>query len=88
MPGGGALTIRARDEGDHMAIAVCDTGCGISPAHVEKLFQPLFTTKPTGIGLGLAISKNLVEANGGRIDVETTAGTGSCFTITLPTEGM
>ena len=57
-----------------LAIAVKDTGTGITPENMEKLFEPLFTTKAKGIGLGLAVSKKLAEANGGRIEVESEPG--------------
>ena len=67
-----------------MALSVTDTGCGIPEENMGKLFEPLFTTKPRGIGLGLATCKNLVEANGGTIDVESRVGQGSAFTVILP----
>jgi two-component system NtrC family sensor kinase len=67
-----------------VVIAVKDTGTGITPENMKKLFEPLFTTKPKGIGLGLAVSKKLVEANDGRIEVESEPGKGSTFTLWLP----
>ena len=67
-----------------LAIAVKDTGTGITPENMQKLFEPLFSTKPKGIGLGLAISKKLAEANGGRIEVASEVGQGSTFTLFLP----
>jgi PAS domain S-box-containing protein len=86
MPEGGSLTISAKAEQNKVAVSVTDTGCGISPENLEKLFEPLFTTKARGIGLGLAVSKNLVETNGGSIEVVSEEGKGSTFTIILPTE--
>jgi PAS domain S-box-containing protein len=68
-------------------ISVADSGEGILPENMEKLFQPLFTTKARGIGLGLTVCKNLTEANGGKIKVESEAGHGTTFTILLPVEG-
>jgi len=57
---------------------------GILPENLKKIFEPLFTTKAKGIGLGLAVSQKLAEANGGRIEVESESGKGSTFTIYLP----
>lgn len=86
MPEGGNLTIRGRIGDDGMvAISFIDTGCGISEENMDKLCEPLFTTKPRGIGLGLTVTKNLVEINGGRIEVISERGKGSTFIITLPT---
>jgi signal transduction histidine kinase len=65
---------------------VKDSGVGISPENMPKLFEPLFTTKPSGIGLGLAVCKRLAEANGGRIEVQSEPGIGSTFTLHLPTD--
>ena len=65
-------------------ICVADTGEGIPPENIRKLFQPLFTTKARGIGLGLVVSRNLVEANGGTIKVESKLGEGTAFVVTLP----
>jgi len=67
-----------------VAIAVKDMGTGITAENMKKLFEPLFSTKAKGIGLGLAVSKKLAEANGGRIQVESEAGKGSTFTLILP----
>jgi signal transduction histidine kinase len=74
-------------EGDFVEISVKDGGMGISAENMKKLFQPLFTTKTRGIGLGLTICKNLTEANGGRIMVESEVGNGAKFTILLPVAG-
>ncbi|HLV67051.1 MAG TPA: ATP-binding protein [Polyangiaceae bacterium] len=68
-------------------ISVRDEGPGIAPQVLEKLFVPFFTTKPTGTGLGLAVSQRLVEEMGGRIEVTSRPGAGSTFTVVLPTAG-
>ena len=65
-------------------IDVQDTGSGILPENMKKLFEPLFTTKLRGIGLGLAVSRKLAEANGGRIEVRSQPGRSSIFTLYLP----
>jgi signal transduction histidine kinase len=72
---------------DFVEISVTDTGEGIAPGDMEKLFQPLFSTKSRGIGLGLAYSRKLTEANGGRIEVESQFGKGTTFTVVLPAAG-
>jgi two-component system, NtrC family, sensor kinase len=70
--------------GNYLQIAIKDSGEGISPQNLGKIFNPLFTTKAKGIGLGLAVSQKLVEANGGRIAVESEVGQGSTFWVYLP----
>ena len=80
----GKLTLTAGLQGDMIAIAVQDTGGGIPPENMGKLFEPLFTTKTKGIGLGLAVSQKLTEANGGRIEARSQPGQGSTFTVYLP----
>ncbi|MDD2301895.1 MAG: PAS domain S-box protein [Eubacteriales bacterium] len=99
MPEGGALDIGARlvqgsalqgadsniePETDWIEISVRDAGEGISPENMGKLFQPLFTTKTKGIGLGLVVCRNLTEANGGRIAVESEFRKGTTFRVLLP----
>jgi signal transduction histidine kinase len=86
MPEGGILEVRAvADEAAKNVIAsVRDSGIGMAPEVLAKLFQPLFTTKARGIGLGLVVVKNLTQANGGRVEVQSEVGKGSVFSITLP----
>jgi signal transduction histidine kinase len=84
MPDGGKLTVSAELGANSVAASVADTGCGISPNNMDKLFEPLFTTKAKGIGLGLAVSKSLVESNEGTIEVTSEENKGSIFTIRLP----
>ena len=88
MPEGGTLEIIAGEnaQAQTVVIAVKDAGTGIAPEDMGKLFQPLFTTKPRGIGLGLVVVKNLTEANGGSVEVQSEAGKGTTFTVILPRE--
>ena len=81
---GGRLEISAALRHDMVSIAIHDNGVGISPENMNKFFEPLFTTKIKGIGLGLAVSRKLAEANGGRIEVKSEAGQGSTFTVWIP----
>ena len=81
---GGKLSIIGNIQNDMINIVVKDNGTGISPENMKKIFDPLFTTKVKGIGLGLAVSQKLVDANGGSIQVESEAGAGSAFTVSLP----
>jgi signal transduction histidine kinase len=83
---GGELNIETEEDGDFLWIKFRDSGCGIAAENLEKVFEPLFTTKPKGIGLGLAISKRLVEENGGKIEVTSQIGQGATFTVKLPLE--
>ncbi len=86
MPGGGTLEIGAdEDEAEgRITIRVRDSGTGIAPEIAHKLFLPLFTTKAGGTGLGLVVVKNLTEANGGRVEVQSEPGNGATFSIILP----
>jgi len=84
MPDGGELTVSTRKDGDFVEAEFADTGVGIPAENVEKLFTPLFTTKAQGVGLGLAICKNIVEAHNGRIELKSKVGEGSTFTVKLP----
>ena len=88
MPEGGTLEIQAiaNEAAKNVTISVHDTGAGITPKQLGKLFQPLFTTKARGIGLGLMVVKNLTEANGGAVEVESEPGKGSTFTVVLPAQ--
>ena len=83
MPGGGKLTIGASNQEDSVAIYVSDTGVGISREHLSKILEPLFTTKARGMGLGLSISRAIVEKNKGTLSVTSELGEGSTFLITL-----
>jgi signal transduction histidine kinase len=84
MPDGGGLEISAKLDKDMITIAFKDTGVGISKENLQKLFEPLFSTKVKGIGLGLVITKEIVENYKGKVEVESVAGAGSTFTIILP----
>jgi C4-dicarboxylate-specific signal transduction histidine kinase len=86
MPQGGTLQIRAKadEAAKKIIVSVRDSGLGMTAQQLDRLFQPLFTTKPRGIGLGLVVVKNLTQANGGTIEVESEAGKGTLFTVTLP----
>jgi two-component system sensor kinase FixL len=68
--------------------SVIDSGPGLSPDIVDRLFEPFATTKPTGIGLGLAMSRSMVEAHGGGLWTEGGAGSGTTFHFSLPTANL
>jgi signal transduction histidine kinase len=84
MPNGGVLDIRSQSSKGRLEISIRDTGEGLTKETLEKMWSPLFTTKPKGIGLGLPIAKRFVEAHGGSISVESKLGKGSKFTVTIP----
>jgi signal transduction histidine kinase len=84
MNGTGEFRVATGAENGHAWARFEDTGCGIPKENLDKIFQPLFTTKPRGIGLGLAITKGLVEQNGGAIEVSSQIEQGTTFTIRLP----
>jgi signal transduction histidine kinase len=87
MPHGGRLTVVTRLGARRelpVEVSIDDTGSGIEPEHLRRVFQPFFTTKAQGTGLGLAIAARIVEQHGGRISVESKIGAGSTFTVALP----
>jgi len=84
MPEGGKLTISARPVGDKVELRVSDSGQGLTPEECERLFTPYYTTKQHGTGLGLAIVQSVVADHAGTIAVESVAGGGATFIITLP----
>ncbi|HUS59504.1 MAG TPA: ATP-binding protein [Planctomycetota bacterium] len=88
MPHGGELAVKLYSDADGrgrcLRTAFIDTGCGISKEIMEKIFDPFFTTKTGGAGLGLAVSKKIIEAQRGSITVESRPGGGSIFIVTLP----
>lgn len=81
---GQKVEIRADSSGDNVIIFVSDHGEGIQPQHLENIFNPFFTTKPAGVGLGLAIVSKIVDEHQGRIHVFSEPGSGTTFEMTLP----
>lgn len=94
LPRGGILSIRAMQQNDEIILTIADTGSGISPENLDKVFKPFFTTKTptstagrTGSGLGLAFCSEIIEAHNGTISVQSEPEKGTEFTITLPLNG-
>src|ERR1700735_3250983 len=82
------LIIRSqRQDAGQVCVSVQDFGFGVSPDHMPRLFEPFFTTRSKGMGMGLPISRSIVEAHGGKLWAESVVGEGSTFQFTLPTEG-
>ena len=90
MPGGGTLTLNTACSIDKRSIRIeiADSGEGISDKEMNKIFQPFFTTKSKGTGMGLAITRRIIEEHGGSISVNSEYGRGTTFTIILPVEQM
>jgi signal transduction histidine kinase len=87
MPSGGRLGLRGRAEGDECVLEVEDDGSGIAEADLSRIFEPYFTTKRTGLGLGLVLTRRIVEAHGGSIGVESEEGRGTRIRVRLPLRG-
>ena len=81
---GGAVTVKTRPAAGNAEISVIDRGEGIEPKNLDTIFNPFFTTKPEGVGLGLAICSKIVDQHGGKIAVESERGKGSVFRVYLP----
>ncbi len=84
MPEGGKLTIGTREKGKFLEMEITDTGGGMPQEVTNKIFEPLFTTKAKGIGLGLAVSKSIIDRHGGNIEVKSKIGEGTTVNIKLP----
>jgi len=84
MPNGGVLTIATNCTNNEIKISVCDTGIGIKKENLEKIFEPYYTTKDTGTGLGLTQVYKIIKEHQGEISVDSDPGTGSDFRIILP----
>ena len=84
MPDGGTLTLEAGATRETLTLSVADTGQGIPPEVLSRIFDPYFTTRTNGLGLGLAIARRIVEGHRGRIEVESEPGRGSRFRVALP----
>jgi len=84
MPQGGTVTLRGQGTASEVQLRVQDTGSGIAAEHLGHIFEPLYTTKPGGTGLGLYIVQEIVQAHEGKVTVESEPGQGTVFTLTLP----
>jgi signal transduction histidine kinase len=84
MPSGGVLTIRTETAADDVRVSVADTGIGIPEENLPKIFEPYFTTRETGSGLGLTLVFKIVKEHRGEISVKSKEGEGTCFVIILP----
>jgi two-component system, NtrC family, sensor histidine kinase HydH len=84
MPDGGEITIQAEERDNGVSLSLIDTGKGMTPEVMARVFRPFFSTKPGGSGLGLATTRKIILAHGGTIDVQSEVGRGSKFAIFLP----
>ena len=86
MPDGGTLTISTSAQDGKVLVKVADTGCGVEEEHLDRIFEPFFSTKPVGkgTGLGLSVSYGIIQQHGGTLEVESDQSKGTCFTIALP----
>ena len=80
----GVVTVKTRALTSGLEVAVIDLGSGIRPEHREQIFNPFFTTKPSGVGLGLPIAAKIVDEHGGRLVVQSEQNQGSAFVVQLP----
>ena len=84
MPGGGTITVRTRPAEGGVEAEVGDTGGGIPPGDLTRIFEPFYSTKERGTGLGLAFTQQVIEEHGGTIRCESAVGRGTVFTLRLP----
>jgi two-component system sensor histidine kinase HydH len=84
MSAGGTITFAARKEGRLIALSIDDTGCGMTPEQQRRAFEPFYTTKPSGSGLGLAVVRSMIDLYGGRVELQSRPDEGTRFTLWLP----
>lgn len=84
MPEGGVLTLRTRAQGESVLVEVHDTGRGIAPEERERIFEPLYTTRPSGCGLGLTLTRKLIRGHRGEVELESEVGRGTTFRLVIP----
>jgi signal transduction histidine kinase len=82
----GILLIDINRNAQYVDVKIIDTGRGVAQEEVSNIFDPFYTTKPMGLGLGLAISKKIIEDHGGRVSVESKLSKGTTFTISIPVQ--
>ncbi len=86
MPGGGVLTVQTRREGDDLVLEVIDTGQGVPENLRDRIFDGFFSTRPEGTGIGLSLTKQIVEMHGGTITCQSEPGRGTLFSVRIPIE--
>jgi signal transduction histidine kinase len=86
MPVGGTLTVTTKQQDNSFLFIIEDTGIGIPEDRISRVFDPFFTTKTTGLGLGLALTKRVIEEHGGKVEIRSSEGSGTTFSIALPME--
>jgi signal transduction histidine kinase len=74
------------DDANHVRVSVCDSGRGLDPAAADRIFQPFYTTKPGGMGMGLAICRSILERLGGHLSARANAPCGTIFEVRIPIE--
>lgn len=84
MPNGGGLILRSFEEDNFVGLTIADTGIGIPPEMLASVFDPFYTTKADGTGLGLAVSYSIIEGHGGQFEVSSVLNEGTTFTLRLP----
>jgi signal transduction histidine kinase len=84
MSGGSELTIKSEADDGHLLISVSDTGVGLAPGQADQIFKAFFTTKDNGTGMGLPISRSIIESHGGRLWFVGNSARGATFQFTLP----
>ena len=84
MPNGGDLTLRIEEEGDHLAITIQDSGCGIPPDQLDSVYDPFVTSKPRGAGMGLTMVHQIIMNHRGELKIQSDINKGTRVTLSLP----